>query len=86
MHECAHLQLRGVRESERGEDSGRARDGDVAGGLDTDVSHLEVVEDDGVALRAGAEVARGEVLGEPEQGGPARLGVGEREDLCVRKV
>ena len=47
----------------------------------TDVGDLEVVEDDGVALRAGAKVERREVLGETELGRPARVGVRERKDL-----
>ena len=41
----------------------------------------DFVEDDGVALRAGAEVERREVLGETELGRPARVGVRERKDL-----
>ena len=46
-----------------------------------DVLDLEVVEDEGVAVRPGAEADRGEVLVEADRLGPLRLAVREREDL-----
>ena len=49
-----------------------------------DVGNLEVVNDERVALRAGAKVDRGQVLGQAELRRPLRIGVREREDLSHR--
>ena len=48
-----------------------------------DVGDLEVVDDERVALRAGAEVDRGEVLRETHLLGPLRVRVREGKDLRV---
>ena len=57
-------------------------------GTYTEVLHDEVVEDEREARRAlaQADTSTREVDGEAELGRPGGVGVGEREDLCVRKV
>ena len=50
-----------------------------------DVGNLEVVDDERVALGAGTEVNRGQVLGQAELRRPLRVGVRKRENLSNQK-
>ena len=51
----------------------------------SDIGDLEIVDDERVPLRAGAEVDCRQVLGQAELRGPLRVGVRERKDLSHRK-
>ena len=46
-----------------------------------DIGDLEIVDDERVPLRAGAEVHCRQVLGEAQLCRPLRVGVGKRKDL-----